>query len=564
MSDEPGSGEAVRRRLSPRAMPRPRPILVPDLAEVEAILARRDPLDTLAAVCSEALALPPPPTAVTDSEVDARLSELSREFDSRRLALAANAAEAAAVSAVVVSLGLGPLLAAVSRDRSSAAASPPSEPLPPDSSAFQRGRDDIPTVIVLSAPGRAEAKAGRPAAGATGKQIDGQLKILHTRDRVNYPSVDHRDYRIVNAVDDVHFMSATKRTEGSRAEVTAPANVARKRRLMEGKSNALVFGDNAAIITDAVEFDGSQSRGPHPSPRRINTKYRSEAATPAERAAERTRASVDDMVEIPARPGAAPAAGERSGMPASAKANVLGGLGPIIRDVASGSLKVGLRQGLGALTADLAATLFREVRAHMGSAVVVSPLARLRRACAEVLGRWADYIQTSLRGGLSSAMSALAEAIVEAFVSGAQLLVRLSREGAASLFGALGMLVSPPPGTTWRDRLHEALKIMTAGVAVAAGILVEEAIARALTGVPFADILAPLSVGLLTGLSTVFLCHLIDRADLFGAVARQRDRHVHRRILEDATQAADAAENTLSRFLAVDWERPGDAASEPI
>jgi hypothetical protein len=536
---------------------------VPDAAQVDAILARRDTTNTLASVCSETLALPSPPAAVTDAEADARLRELALEFDTHRLAQAANAAETAAVSAIAASLGLGPLLVAASKGSSSAdaASTPkPSEPLPPDSPAFQRGRDDIPTVIVLSAPGQAEAKAGRPAAGATGRQIDRQLEILHARDPVNYPSVDHRDYRIVNAVDDVHFMAATKRTEGRKAEVTAPANVANKRRLMEGKSNALVFGDNAAIITDAAGFEGSQTRGPHPSPRRINTKYRSDAATPAERAAERTRAFSNDLVQIPPRKDLAPP-GKKA---ASALGDMVGGLGPVMRDVASGSLKVGLHQGLGAIMADLAVTLFREVRAHLSSDIAVSPLNRLRSACVEVLGRWADYVRTFLHGGLSNALTALVEAILEAFLSAGRRLVRLAREGVTALVRALGMLVNPPQGMTLSDRLHEASKIATAGAAVAAGILVEEAIARALTGVPFADILAPLSIGLLTGLSTVFLCHLLDRADMFGAIARQRDRHVQGRLLAEATQAADAAENTLARFLAIDWGHPGDAIPEPI
>ena len=563
MSEEIDAESSFQHRLSPRATPRPRPLPVPDTAEVAAILARRDPSNTLSAVCSETLAPPSPPAPVTDAEADTRRLALALEFDSSRLIKAANSAEAAALSAVVASLGLGPLLAAASKARPTADqayAAQSFASLPPDSPAFQRGRDDNPTVIVLSAPGQAEAKASRPAAGHTGKEIDRQLAIHNARDPVNYPSVDRRDYRIINSVDDVHYLAATKRTEGRQAEVTDFENVTNKRRLMEGKSNALVFGDNAVLLIDAVGFEGSQMRGAHPSPRRINTKYRSEAASVGERKEERSRAAVDDMDYIPARASAPPAFAGTSGV----LGVLLSGLGPVLKDVSSGSLKVGLRQGLGALMADLAITLFREVRAHFAGEILIPPLERLRHACMGVLRRWADYVRTFLRAGLSNALRALVDAILEAFLSVGRRLVRLAREGASALFGTLGLLVNPSQGMPLRDRLHEASKIATAGAAVAAGILVEEAIARALTGVPFADLLAPLAVGLLTGLSTVFLCHLLDRADLFGAIAGQRERHVQERLLTDATQDANAAEDSLARFLAIDWTHPENAEPEQV
>jgi hypothetical protein len=139
-------------------------------------------------------------------------------------------------------------------------------------------------------------------------------------------------------------------------------------------------------------------------------------------------------------------------------------------------------------------------------------------------------------------------------LSTAKRVLRMIREGASSLFQAFRMLMDPPPGMTSGDALHEASKLLLAGAATTAGVLVEEAIARALMGFPFADVIVSVALGLTTGLATVLLCHALDRLDLFGAVARRRDGHVRARLLEDATEAARATDDGMAGFLAVHGE----------
>ena len=271
--------------------------------------------------------------------------------------------------------------------------------LPPDSPAFQRGRDDIPTVIVLSAPGSAELIAGHPAAGQSRRNLNAKLVELNATDPARYPSTECRDYRIVNSVEKVHYKAATGRTEGTDAEVAASDNVGRMRRAMAGKTHALVLGDKAMLAVDRAKFEGSQKRGAHPSLQSLNRKYGSDAETPAERSADRMRSAVRDMVDVPA-PGPARAAGSEvrgSGM--------IHELRPVVLGVAAGSLKVGLKQGLGALLADLAVTLFHEVKAHLASTDNGRSIAvRLRHACGDVLSRWTEFVRTSLNAGLRSAL----------------------------------------------------------------------------------------------------------------------------------------------------------------
>ena len=67
------------------------------------------------------------------------------------------------------------------------------------SAFYQQGRDNIDTAIVLSAPGRHEEKAGKPAAGKTGKTLNQALRALNKADPTSFPSDDKDDYRIINA-----------------------------------------------------------------------------------------------------------------------------------------------------------------------------------------------------------------------------------------------------------------------------------------------------------------------------------------------------------------------------
>lgn len=64
---------------------------------------------------------------------------------------------------------------------------------------YHQGRDDNPVVIVLSAPGRHEAQAVRPAAGQTGRTLDQLLMGLRSQRPEVFVSADRYDYRIANA-----------------------------------------------------------------------------------------------------------------------------------------------------------------------------------------------------------------------------------------------------------------------------------------------------------------------------------------------------------------------------
>ena len=77
---------------------------------------------------------------------------------------------------------------------------------------YQPGKRGVPTMIVLSTPGKAEEVYGYPAAGRSGATLNGALEYLHERDPKRFPSISKSDYPILNVVTDVHYRCKTGRS----------------------------------------------------------------------------------------------------------------------------------------------------------------------------------------------------------------------------------------------------------------------------------------------------------------------------------------------------------------
>lgn len=148
---------------------------------------------------------------------------------------------------------------------------------------YQRGRDDNPVVIVLSAPGQREELANKPAAGQTGRTLSLALAEFHRRRPELFPSPEKDDYRIANAATTVHYLAKTGRTEASDAELFSPRNLARLAADLAGKSTIIALGGRARAAVEAAGFTPRFS-GPHPSMQFINRNYKVEGATSGERA----------------------------------------------------------------------------------------------------------------------------------------------------------------------------------------------------------------------------------------------------------------------------------------
>jgi hypothetical protein len=104
------------------------------------------------------------------------------------------------------------------------------------------------------------------------------------------------------------------------------------------------------------------------------------------------------------------------------------------------------------------------------------------------------------------------------------------REGIFSLLKALKTFLFPPKELSFSQAAHEALKLLAAGGVVVGGVALEEAVEKLILSVPLftpiAGMLTAILVGAATALSMTFVCYLLDKLDLFGAIRAERDKQI--------------------------------------
>jgi hypothetical protein len=166
------------------------------------------------------------------------------------------------------------------------------------SPAFRRGDDtNIKTIIVLSAPGQEEEKAGRPAAGQTGTTLQEAIEFWHNALPTEFPSKNLDDYTIVNAVEDVHYKAKTGRTEGTDTEVCDTDNMKRINAIIADTQYVVALGYKAQLAVSGSIFNGKIYSGKHPSMNALNTQYSSQKLTPNERGSDRIRQWATDVLD---------------------------------------------------------------------------------------------------------------------------------------------------------------------------------------------------------------------------------------------------------------------------
>ncbi len=152
-----------------------------------------------------------------------------------------------------------------------------------------RGGDDgrIATVFMASCPGAKEQAAGRPLAGASGRNLEAALPHLQSRFGADlFPSLRLDDYTLTNAWPRIEHPAATGRSEATAAEVMAPDNLAAAARRIGDPFCLVALGERAAVLGRALRPRRLVS-GRHPSPLSLNIRFRSERATPALRTDDR-------------------------------------------------------------------------------------------------------------------------------------------------------------------------------------------------------------------------------------------------------------------------------------
>jgi hypothetical protein len=95
----------------------------------------------------------------------------------------------------------------------------------------------------------------------------------------------------------VHYKKKTGRTEAKDRDVLSKDNVRRVAKAVKTKDTVVALGDKAGKITSKAAAGKDVLKGDHPSMQSMNRQYKSNKATPKERAEDRVNKYTDDVLK---------------------------------------------------------------------------------------------------------------------------------------------------------------------------------------------------------------------------------------------------------------------------
>lgn len=198
-------------------------------------------------------------------------------------------------------------------------------------------------------------------------------------------------------------------------------------------------------------------------------------------------------------------------------------------------MKMGAQQAFGMLMVELFSSALDEIKdlyrnGHQSDAVLAELGGRLKRVGVKVSAKWEQVLDSFNCGFVSGFISNAVTMLINLFVTTGKRAVRMIREGIFSLLKALKTFLFPPKELSFAQAAHEASKLLAVGGVVVGGVALEEAVEKLIIGVPlfvpFVQTLTAVLVGAATALSMTFVCYLLDKLDLFGAIRAERDKQV--------------------------------------
>lgn len=168
---------------------------------------------------------------------------------------------------------------------------------------FSKGSESD-VAFVLSCPGRYEERAGHPAAGNTGKNLQRLLDRLGPR--ISLPHLVRAHITITNAWSEIEYQEKTGRSEATDAEVNRPDNIRRLADELKHVSTLVVFcGAKAKLACQQLVKHNSLPRtvkiafAPHPGGLGLNNSIISDIANrPIVEANEQRRRGRLDSVKV--------------------------------------------------------------------------------------------------------------------------------------------------------------------------------------------------------------------------------------------------------------------------
>lgn len=216
--------------------------------------------------------------------------------------------------------------------------------------------------------------------------------------------------------------------------------------------------------------------------------------------------------------------------------------------------KMGLQQAVGTLMEEFVRAAFFEVKdawqngfkGSVDDTFLAALKERLMRVAERIQSKWKDAVFAFRDGFISGFLSNIVTVIINTFATMSAHVVRIAREGFMSLYHALKILAFPPEDMSLAQAADAASKLLAAGLVTGGGILLEASFETSLKSLgALAPYVSSISVGLATGLCTVFAVYLLDQLDIFGVNAESRHEQVVAKldgiILDSYERAMEAA-----------------------
>ena len=224
--------------------------------------------------------------------------------------------------------------------------------------------------------------------------------------------------------------------------------------------------------------------------------------------------------------------------------------------------KMALQQAIGMLMEEFVRAAFFEVReawqngfkGSVDDTFLAALKERLMRVAERIQSKWKDAVFAFRDGFISGFLSNIVTVMINTFATMSARVVRIAREGFMSLYHALQMLAFPPEGMSLAQAADAASKLLAVGLDTSGGILLEASFESSLkalgTLVPY---VSAITVGLTTGLCTVFAVYLLDQLDIFGVNADSRHGQVVEKLDGMISESYDRA---LDATLVFDGRLP--------
>ncbi|MGM0878515.1 MAG: hypothetical protein ACQEWV_28420 [Bacillota bacterium] len=190
--------------------------------------------------------------------------------------------------------------------------------------------------------------------------------------------------------------------------------------------------------------------------------------------------------------------------------------------------RMGTRKAIGLLLYEFTSSVMEEFKKYFKNfkdfirkkSVISEFKKTLVRVVKRVTSRTKDIGKLFVEGFVSGFLSNIITVLINNFITTQRRIVRIIREGFYSIVKAVKLLLFPPENMNRQQLLREVIKLLTLGIVVAGGILLEMGIEEAISAQfpplrEYANMIASVISGILVGIVCVTAMYLIDRWEHF-------------------------------------------------